>query len=182
MSLEGKRVAFIVAHEFDEKEFAQPYERLVREGAHAVVIGVEAEQRLISHHRQEEVITDIGIDDASADNFDAVVIPGGYSPDKLRLSKGMVDFVRDMYDQGKLIAAICHAPALLISADIVRGKTMTSWPSIAIDLANAGANVIDAEVVIDGNIVTSRNVSDLPAFMQTVVNILAGKARMIAAS
>ncbi len=182
MPLEGKRVAIIIANEFDEREFRQPYERLKQEGADVVVVGVEAEQLLMGHHRQEEVMTDASLDDISPDDFDAVVIPGGYSPDKLRLSQKAIDFVREMHNQGKLVAAVCHAPWLLISADIVRGKLMTAWPSVMIDLKNAGANVVDREVVIDGNIVTSRSVTDLPAFIQTIINVLEGKAKMEAAS
>ncbi len=182
MTLEGKRVAIIIANEFDEREFRQPYERLKQEGADVVVVGVEAEQLLMGHHRQEEVMTDASLDDISPDDFDAVVIPGGYSPDKLRLSQKAIDFVREMHNQGKLVAAVCHAPWLLISADIVRGKLMTAWPSVMIDLKNAGANVVDREVVIDGNIVTSRSVTDLPAFIQTIINVLEGKAKMEAAS
>ncbi|MCL6472388.1 MAG: type 1 glutamine amidotransferase [Firmicutes bacterium] len=181
MSLQGKRVAIIIANEFDEREFSQPYERLKQEGADVVVVGVEAEQMLIGHHRQMEVMTDASFDDVSPADFDALVIPGGYSPDKLRLSQKAIGFVREMYNQGKLIAAVCHAPWLLISAGIVEGKMMTSWPSVMIDLKNAGANVVDREVAIDGNIVTSRSVTDLPAFIQTIVNILEGKAKMEAA-
>lgn len=182
MPLQGKNIAIIIANEFDEQEFRQPYERLQREGAKVIIIGVEANQPLIGHHRQDEVTTDASFDDVSADDFDAVLIPGGYSPDKLRLSQGAIDFVRSIYQQGKLVAAICHAPSLLISADIVRGKMLTSWPSVMIDLKNAGATVVDREVVIDGNIVTSRNISDLPAFIQTIINVLEGKAKMVAAS
>ncbi|MBE0449117.1 MAG: type 1 glutamine amidotransferase [Actinobacteria bacterium] len=182
MPLQGKNIAIIIANEFDEQEFRQPYERLKEEGANVVVIGVEADQTLIGHHRQDEVATDASFDTASPDDFDAVIIPGGYSPDKLRLSQKAVDFVHGINQQGKLVAAICHAPWLLISADIVRGKMLTSWPSVMIDLKNAGAVVVDREVVIDGNIVTSRSVTDLPAFIQTIVNILEGKAKMVKAS
>ncbi|MHB8840358.1 MAG: type 1 glutamine amidotransferase domain-containing protein [Candidatus Aquicultor sp.] len=181
MSLKSRDIAIIIANEFDEQEFKQPYERLQQEDARVVIIGIEAEQNLISHHRQEEAMTDMSFDDVIADDFDAVVIPGGCSPDKLRLSDKAVEFVRDIYDQGKLVAAICHGPSLLISAGIVRGKTMTSWPSITIDLKNAGAIIVDAEVAIDGNIVTSRNVSDLPAFIQAIISILEGKGKMAAA-
>lgn len=182
MSLRDKHVAIIVANEFDEQEFRRPYERLKSEGAEVTVVSVEANQTLIGHHRQDEVKTDASFDDVSPDDFDAIIIPGGYSPDKLRLSQKAVDFVRAIYSQGKLVGAICHAPSLLITADIVRGKTLTSWPSIMVDLKNAGAVVVDREVVIDGNIVTSRNVTDLPAFIQTIVNILEGKAKMVSAS
>jgi len=182
VSIEGKKIAIIIGNEYDEREFRQPYERLKDEGAEVVVIGVEANQRLVGHHRQDEVITDASFDDVSPDEFDALVIPGGYSPDKLRLSEKAVNFVRSMYDQGKLVAAICHAPWLLISAGIVKGKTLTSWPSVMIDLENAGANVVTREVAIDGNIVTSRSVTDLPSFIQTIINILEGKAKMEAAS
>ncbi|HZD60994.1 MAG TPA: type 1 glutamine amidotransferase domain-containing protein [Anaerolineae bacterium] len=182
MPLQGKNIAIIIANEFDEQEFRQPYERLREAGANVVVVGVEANQTLIGHHRQDEVSTDASFDNVSPDDFDAVVIPGGYSPDKLRLSQKAISFVHGIYQQGKLVAAICHAPSLLISAEVVRGKTLTSWPSITIDLKNAGAVVVDREIVIDGNIVTSRSVTDLPAFIQTIINILEGKAKMVAAS
>lgn len=182
MTLKGKKVAIIIANEFDEQEFKQPYERLTSEGATVSVIGIEAGQSLMGHHRQESAVTDAAFDTVSPDDYDALIIPGGYSPDKLRMSEKAVAFVRGMYDRGKLVAAICHAPSLLISANMVRGKTLTSWPSIRVDLKNAGAIIIDREVVIDGNIVTSRSVSDLPAFTQTIVNILEGKAKMVAAS
>jgi len=182
MSLKDKKVAIIIANEFDEQEFRQPYERLKAEGAKVTVVGIEAGQSLMGHHRRESAVTDAGFNTVSPDDFDALIIPGGYSPDKLRMSEKAVALVRGMYEQGKLVAAICHAPSLLISANMVRGKTLTSWPSIRVDLKNAGAIIVDREVVIDGNIVTSRSVSDVPAFTQTIVNILEGKAKMVAAS
>lgn len=180
--LHGKRVAIVVANEFDERELEQPYNRLLKEGVAVTIVGVEANQTLISHYRQEEIKTDASFEDISADDYDAVIIPGGYSPDKLRLSQRAVDFVRSIHDKGGLVAAICHGPSLLISADLVKDKTITGWPSIIIDLKNAGANVTDAKVAIDGNIVTARSVSDLPAFIHAILNMLDGKSRIVAAS
>jgi protease I len=106
------------------------------------------------------------------DEFDALVIPGGYSPDRLRMDPDMVNFVREFVRSGKVTAAVCHAPWMLAEADVIRGRTVTSWPSIKTDLVNAGAKWIDREVVEDGNIITSRKPADLTAFSETILRRL----------
>jgi len=111
-------------------------------------------------------------DQVNLDIYAAVIIPGGRGPDKMRLNEGLVDIVKEVNKKGLVIAAVCHAPQVLIEADIVRGRTMTSWPSVRTDLKNAGANVVDQSAVIDGNIVTSRRPSDLPDFCKTTISLL----------
>ncbi|MCR4393703.1 MAG: DJ-1/PfpI family protein, partial [Dehalococcoidales bacterium] len=101
-----------------------------------------------------------------------IFVPGGYAPDKMRLSQPMIDLVKRFYEAGKLVAAICHGPLMLISADVVRGKRVTSWRSIAIDLKNAGAQWVDEPVVIDGNLITSRSPEDIPQFTRAVIDFL----------
>ena len=112
------------------------------------------------------------IADVDADDFDALVIPGGYSPDRLRQDPRMVAFTREMFDAGKPVAAICHAGSMLIEADVVEDRMLTSWPSIRTDLLNAGAHWIDREVVQDGNLITSRQPDDLPAFVAAILDQL----------
>ena len=109
------------------------------------------------------------------DDYDAVVIPGGQAPDRMRIHQDLVQMVKEANSKGKVIAAICHGPQMLIEADIVRGKTVTSWPSVLTDLRNAGANVVDEPSVVDGNIVTSRSPYDLPAFCRATISLLSIK-------
>ena len=108
----------------------------------------------------------------AADDFDAIIVPGGYAPDKMRLHQAMIDLVTKIYHQRKVVAAICHGPQLLISADIVRGRRVTSWASVAVDLKNAGALWVDEPVVRDGNLITSRKPADLPQFNAAVIAAL----------
>jgi protease I len=162
------KVAFIVDEMFEDSEFRFPYDR-VREGGHdAVIVGLKKDKQLKGKRGDEEITTDVGIDEVSADEFDALVIPGGYSPDKIRGDEKVVEFTKSIYEAGKPLAAICHAGWLLAEADIARGKTVTSWPSIKTDLINAGANWVDQEVVEDGNLITSRKPDDLEAFTKTL--------------
>ncbi len=115
---------------------------------------------------------DTTADKVEARDFDAIIIPGGYAPDRMRLYQPMIDMVRKAFNSGKLIAAICHGPQLLISADIVRGLRVTSWPSVAIDLKNAGANWVDEPVVQDRNLITARKPADLPRFNKAIIDAL----------
>jgi protease I len=110
--------------------------------------------------------------EVNLDDYEAVIVPGGQAPDKMRIHPNMVEIVREANLKGKIIAAICHGPQMLIEADIVREKTATSWPSVRTDLKNAGAKVVDQAVVVDGNIVTSRSPEDLPAFCKATINVL----------
>lgn len=163
------KIAFIMDEMFEDSEFKVPYDRVKEMGHDPVVVGLEGGKKLEGKKGDEIVSTDVSIDEVSAGEFDAVVIPGGYSPDKIRTNPKMVDFTRTMFESGKPLAAICHAGWMLAEADIARGKTVTSWPSIKTDLVNAGANWVDQEVVEDGNLITSRKPDDLEAFSKTLL-------------
>lgn len=176
------RVAMIVDEMFEDSELRQPYDRLREAGHDVVLVGLEAGKRITGKRGKETITIERAVPDVSADEFDALVIPGGYSPDKLRTSLPMVSFTRAFFDRDKLVAAVCHAPWMLIEADVTEGRTMTSWPSIRTDLLNAGARWVDREVVEDGNLVTSRKPDDLPAFSETILRRLAERAGERAAS
>lgn len=170
MSLKNRKIALFVADLYNEFEFWYPYYRMKEEGADVVVIGpdtVEYKSKL-----GIPVKPDSGIASVKAQDFHALIIPGGYAPDYMRRNKKMIDFVKEMYQQGKVIAAICHAGWMLASANIITGKKVTSFVSIKDDMINAGAQWIDDEVVVDGMIITSRQPSDLPAFCKTIIRLL----------
>jgi protease I len=169
------RVAIIVDDMFEDSELRVPYERLRRAGHEAVVVGRQAGQTLTGERRKEEITTASAIRDVAARDFDALVIPGGYSPDRLRTDPLMVDFTHQMFDAGKPVAAICHAGSMLIEADVVEDRTLTSWPSIKTDLLNAGAHWVDQDVVEDGNLITSRRPDDLEAFCDAILRQLEGR-------
>jgi protease I len=169
------RVAIIVAEGFEDAELRTPYERLRRAGHEVVVIGREAGKTLAGKHRAAEITTARAIFEAAARDFDALVIPGGHSPDELRMDPLMVDFTRQMVEAGKPVAAICHAPSLLIEAEVVEDRTLTSWPSIRTDLVNAGARWVDEPVVEDGSLITSRRPDDLDAFCDAILRQLEGR-------
>jgi protease I len=166
------RIAMIADDMFEDVELRQPYDRLREAGHEVVLVGLEAGKQITGKKGKERVTIERAAKDVRAEEFDALVIPGGYSPDKLRMSLPMVAFTRAFFDQGKLVAAVCHAPWMLIEADVTEGRTLTSWPSIRTDLLNAGARWVDREVVEDGNLVTSRNPGDLPAFSETILRRL----------
>ena len=163
------RIAFIVASDFEDSEFRVPYDAVKKAGHEAVIIGVEAGKQLKGKKGKETLTAERAVKEVSAKDFDALVIPGGYSPDHLRMDIGMVGFVRDFFRADKPIAAICHAGWLLVESDIADGRTVTSWPSVKTDLLNAGARWVDREVVEDGNLITSRNPGDLPAFCEALL-------------
>ncbi|MGH2788891.1 MAG: type 1 glutamine amidotransferase domain-containing protein [Actinomycetota bacterium] len=163
------KVAFIVDEMYEDSEFRVPYDRVQEAGHEAVVVGLEAGKKIEGKKGKDTLTTDVAIGDVSADGFDALVIPGGYSPDKIRLDEGMVALTKSIAGADKPVAAICHAGWMLAEADVIRGKTVTSWPSIKTDLVNAGANWVDQEVVEDGNIITSRKPDDLEAFTKSLL-------------
>lgn len=169
------RVAFIVDEMFEDSEFRVPYDRLRKEGHEVVIVGRAAGDEIHGKKGKETIKPERSISEVSPDDFDALVIPGGYSPDKLRMDARMVALTRDIYNAGKPLAAVCHAPWMLVEADIARGRTMTSWPSIKTDLVNAGARWVDRELVEDGNLITSRKPDDLPAFADAIVRQLQGR-------
>jgi protease I len=174
MPIEHKRVAILVEKDFEDAELSEPLQALRDAGARVTVVGPRRNGTYTGYHRDFRIAADTTAKKVSAKDFDAVVIPGGYAPDKMRLNRAMVDFVADMDRRGKLVAAVCHGPQLLISAGVVRGRRVTSWPSVAVDLKNAGAEWVDREVVIDGNLITSRQPADLPAFDEVVLKALQG--------
>ena len=168
------RVACVLGEGFEDSEFRVPYDKLKTAGHDVVIIGTEEGERIGGKSGKELVVADLGIDDARAESFGALFIPGGYSPDHLRADDRFVQFTRGF--ASKPILAICHGPQLLITADLVRGRTMTAWKTVQVDLLNAGANVIDQEVCVDRNLVTSRKPDDLDAFVRKSLDLLANGA------
>jgi len=166
------KVAFVLGDDFEDSEFKVPYDRIREAGHKVTVVGAKANKGVKGKKGKETLTPEAGPGDVNADQFDALVIPGGYSPDKLRTNDGIVSLVQKLFGADKPVAAICHAGSLLIEADAVRGRRVTSWPSIRTDLVNAGAQWEDAEVVEDGNLITSRKPDDLPAFCAAVLQRL----------
>lgn len=165
-------LAILLTDDFEDVEFRVPYDMLRNAGAHITVLGVTEGSNVTGKKKRETVTIEQSVADARPEDFDGLVIPGGYSPDKLRMSDHAVTFVRNINEAGKLIAAVCHGPQLMISADIVRGRNLTSWPSVAVDLRNAGANWSDEPVVKDGNFITSRKPDDLEQFSDAIISYL----------
>ena len=174
MKLAGKRIAILAENMYQEMELWVPYFRLKEEGADVKVVGAGGATSYASKHGYP-VAVDVQADQVRAVEFDAVIVPGGYAPDVMRRHPAMVGLVREAAQQGKVVAAICHAGWMLVSAGILKGRKATSFFSIKDDLVAAGANWVDAEVVVDGNLITSRNPNDLPAFCRAIVAAL-GKA------
>lgn len=171
--LVGKRVAMLVEDGFEDYELTGPLEALRAAGLHVTVVGAVAGAAYVGRTQGTVVKADISAGAARAKDFDAVVIPGGYAPGKMRMRHAMVDLVRDAMELGKPVAAICHGPQVLISANALRGRTLTCWPSIAIDVKNAGGLYVDKPVVEDGNLITSRKLDDVPVFSDAIVRALA---------
>jgi protease I len=170
--LDGKRIAILAEEDFEDSELMEPLRAMKDAGAKVVIVGSGSNKTYKGKRGNATVSVDTTADKVKAEDFDAIIVPGGYAPDKMRLHQPMVDLVREAYDSGKVIAAICHGPQLLISADIVRGHRVTSWLSVAVDLKNAGADWVDAPVVQDGNLITSRKPADLPGFNKAIIEAL----------
>ena len=165
------RIAFIVDDLFEDVEFLEPYAKVKEAGHDPVVVGMSAGKE-ITCKKGAKATVDKGSDEVSSGEFDAIVIPGGYSPDKVRTDERLVALTREAHDAGKPVAAICHAPWVLAEADLLRGRTVTSYHSLRTDLVNAGATWVDKEVVEDGALITSRNPGDLPAFTDALLRRL----------
>ncbi len=170
--LQGKRVAILAEQDFEDSELIEPMRAMKSAGSRVWIVGSGSQETYRGKRGSATVRVDATADEVKAEDFEAIIVPGGYAPDKMRLYQPVVDLVRKAHDLGKVIAAICHGPQLLISADIVRGRRVTSWPSIAIDLKNAGANWVDAPVVQDRNLITSRKPADLPRFNKAIIEAL----------
>jgi protease I len=175
-SLLGKKVAVLAADGVEKVELETPRAQLTENGAHVQLLSLRTGDIQARNHDLEPAGTirvDQAVSEASVDDFDALVLPGGtVNPDKLRLDTSAVTFVRDFVNSGKPVAAICHGPWTLVEAAVVAGRTVTSYPSIRTDLRNAGANVVDEEVAVDGNLITSRSPDDLPAFCAELIHQL----------
>ena len=170
------RIAFIVDDMFEDSELRVPYDRLREAGHEVILVGLQQGKRIEGKQKKEKLTVERAAKDVRADDFDALVVPGGYSPDHLRMSLDMVRLTRDMFVAGKPVAAVCHGPWMLVEADAIDGRTVTSWPSLKTDLINAGARWVDREVVEDGNLITSRNPGDLSAFSAAILRQLARAA------
>jgi protease I len=179
--LKGKRIAIVATDGFEQSELLKPQEALKAAGATVEIIAPKAGsiQGMQHHDKGKMVSVDRTIDQVKSDEFAALVLPGGVAnPDALRTNEKVVKFVREFFEAHKPVAAICHGPWTLIEANVVRGRKMTSWPSLKTDLKNAGANWVDEEVVVDHGLVTSRKPDDLPAFCAKMVEEFAeGKDR-----
>jgi protease I len=171
MDLQGKRVAILAENNYQDLELWYPLLRMREAGAEVKVVGTGSATAYSSKHGYE-VTVDVAADEVKAADFDAVIIPGGYAPDLMRRYPAMVSLVREAFEQGKVVAAICHAGWMLASAGIVKGKKVTCLYAIKDDLINAGATYLDQEVVQDGNLITSRVPSDLPVFCRTIIAAL----------
>jgi protease I len=175
MRLSGTKVALLIEDEYQEMEAWYPRLRLAEEGATVIVVG-SGRKDTFESKLGYPIDADCSADEIAADAVDAVVIPGGYAPDHMRLSRPMIDLVRQANEAGKLVAAICHGGWMLASADAVRGRRITGYLPIRDDVVNAGGTWVDAEVVRDGNVITSRTPDDLPAFAREIVGFLSSRA------
>ena len=171
-ALAGKRVAMLVEDDYEDHEIGGPLEALRAAGATVTVVGPTAGAHFKGKRGVAVVIADAAAGSVSMRDFDALVIPGGYAPDRMRMRHAMVDLAREAMETGKTVAAICHGPQLLISANALRGRTLTCWPSIAIDVKNAGGLYVDKPVVDDGNLITSRKPDDVPLFSEAIIRAL----------
>jgi protease I len=170
--LDGKKIAILATDGFEQSELMEPMKDLEASGAKVTVLSIKpGEIRGWDHTNWgKSVKVDGLVKDARPEQYDALVLPGGQmNPDRLRIDKSAVSFVRTFTESGKTVAAICHGPWMLIEAGVVKGRTMTSWPSVHTDLQNAGAHWVDKDVVVDGNMITSRKPDDLPVFTRAIV-------------
>lgn len=169
----SKKIAVLITDEFEDSEFTSPAEAFRKAGHEVITIEMEAGKTVKGKKGEASITIDKAIDEVKPDEFDALLLPGGHSPDTLRGDDRFVTFTREFVDSGKPVFAICHGPQLLISAEVVRGRKLTTVKPIVIDLKNAGADFYDQEVVIDNNqIVTSRTPDDLPAFNREALRLL----------
>jgi protease I len=172
MQLKGKKVIVLAENNYQEMELWVPYYRLKEEGAEVTVVG-SGSSRTYTSKLGYPVDVDKEAKEIDMSNYDGVVIPGGYSPDLMRRFPEMVRIVREAHEKGKVVAAICHAGWMLVSAGILKGKKATCFFAIKDDMINAGAHYVDAEVVVDGKLITSRKPDDLPAYCRAIIKALA---------
>ncbi|GAA2024659.1 type 1 glutamine amidotransferase domain-containing protein [Yaniella flava] len=168
--LKGRRIAFLVTNGYEPSELYSPWDTVVEEGAEAVLVSPESGEISGGDHSQK---VDLDVAEANVEDFDALVLPGGTkNADQIRMNTDAVNFTRAFFDAEKTVASICHAAWILTEADVLKDRNMTSYPSLQTDLRNAGANWADEELMVDGNLNTSRTPKDLPAFNEAIVNKL----------
>lgn len=172
------RIACLLTSDFEDSELRVPYDRFREAGHEVVLIGKKAGEELVGKHGKEKLRADKGVDEVRADEFDALFIPGGFSPDKLRADERFVELTKAFAN--KPIFAVCHGPQLLMTAGMVQGRTLTAWQTVQGDLKHTGANVVDKEVVVDRNLVTSRKPDDLEAFARESLRLLSNGQRVSA--
>jgi protease I len=173
--LKGKKVAFLATDMVEQVELTKPWQAVEGAGGSPELLSLaEGEIQGFNHYDKADTFrVDRAVGDVSPDDYDALVIPGGVgNPDTMRLDESAVQFVRDFFHSGKPMGAICHAPWMLVEADVARGRTMTSFWSIKTDVKNAGGDWVDEQVVVDGNLVTSRNPDDIPAFNEKLLELI----------
>ena len=183
--LEGKKVAILVANGFEQVEMTKPREALDEAGAETKIVSLKSGQIQGMNHadKGDKFDVDLTVNEARPEEFDALMIPGGLlNPDALRSDEDALEFARNFFREHKPVAAICHGPQVLISADVVRGRKMTSWPAIQVDMRNAGARWVDEEVVVDNGLVSSRKPGDIPAFNQKMIEEFAEGRHQAAAA
>ena len=163
------KVAFLLASGFEDSEMEKPYEAIKEAGHEAVILGNEKGETCDGQQKTVSYVTEGAAGDADPNDFDAVVIPGGSAPEALRINEGAINFVKQINDQSKLIASICHGPQVMISADVLKGKKLTCFVGIRDDVINSGGQYRDEEVVVDSNLVTSRTPKDEPAFIREIL-------------
>ncbi len=175
MELDGKRIAILVAELYEDVEFWYPYYRMKEAGAEVIILGPEFGPEEVHGKHGLPAKMEKRTKEVNPNDFDAVIIPGGYAPDHLRRHEDILKFVRSICSSGKVTAAICHAPWVLISAGVIKGRRATSFFSLKDDVINAGATWIDEEVVVDKNLITSRSPADLPAFCRAIIKTMASR-------
>jgi protease I len=166
------KVAVIISDWFEDSEYTEPAKAFRDAGHDLVNIGLKAGETVEGKRKKAQARVEKAVQDVSVDDFDALLIPGGYSPDRLRVSENAVHFVKDFVESGKPVFAICHAPQILINANVLKGRKLTGWKSLIVDIKNAGAEFVDREVVEDGNLISSRQPKDLPAFIKAALQRL----------
>lgn len=166
------KIAFLLADQFEDSEMKVPYDEVKKAGHEVVIVGLEAGKTVKGKQGKAEYTIDKAIDDVKASDFDGVIIPGGSSPEGLRGNENILNFVKEINQSKKTIAAICHGPQILASADLLSGRTITSYPPLKDDMVNAGSKFVDEEVVVDGNFITSRTPEDEPAFVREILKAI----------